>query len=83
MGLKEYIARAKRILKEDAGSEGLCYCVKFKGTLKEEGFTVEEKSTEDGVQCAKIKFAYPRDYGFALQTLKDLGIEVVGLELLF
>ena len=64
MDLKEYIARAKRI-------------------LKEEGFTVEEKSTEDGVQCAKIKFAYPRDYGFALQTLKDLGIEVVGLELLF
>ena len=41
MDLKEYIARAKRILKEDAGSEGLCYCVKFKGTLKEEGFTVE------------------------------------------
>lgn len=83
MSLREYIEKAKRILREDAGSEGMAYLLKFKGTLKEEGFIVEEKTTEDGVQCAKIKFEYPRDYGFALQTLKDLGIEIVGLELLF
>lgn len=83
MNLKEYIARAKKILKEDAGSEGLCYLVKFKGTLPEADFTVEEKETVDGVQCAKIKFVYPKDYGFALQALKDLGVEVVALELLY
>ena len=74
MNLKEYIARAKKILKEDTGSEGLCYLVKFKGTLPE---------AVDGVQCAKIKFVYPKDYGFALQALKDLGVEVVALELLY
>lgn len=83
MNLKEYIARAKRILKEDAGSEGLCYLLKFKGTLPEADFVVEDKQTEDGVQVAKIKFAYPKDCGFALQALKDLGIEIVGLELLY
>lgn len=83
MDLKEYIAKAKRILREDAGSEGLCYLLKFKGSLKEEGFVVEEKETQDGVQCAKIRFAMPRDYGFALQTLKDLDVDVIGLELLF
>lgn len=83
MDLKEYIAKAKRVLREDAGSEGLCYLLKFKGSLKEEGFKVEEKSIEDGVKCAKIRFDFPRDYGFALQTLKDLDVEVIGLELLF
>jgi len=75
----EFLERAKMILKEDAGSEGMCYLLKYKGALKEEGFKVEEK--EDGK--AKIVFDMPRDYGFALQTLKDLGIEVIGLELLY
>lgn len=83
MLIREFIEKAKRVLKEDAGSEGFSYKLKYKGSLKEEGFIVEEKSTEDGEACAKIKFDYPRDYGFALQTLKDLGIEVVSLELLF
>ena len=75
----EFLERAKMILKEDAGSEGMAYLLKYKGALKEEGFKVEEN--EDGK--AKIVFDMPRDYGFALQTLKDLGIEVIGLELLY
>lgn len=81
MHLKEYIARAKAILNinEDAGSEGLCYLLKYTGTLKEEGLKIEE-TTEEGT---KIRFDYPHDYGFALQTLKDLGVEVEKLELLF
>jgi hypothetical protein len=82
MDLKEYIAKAKAVLnpiKEDAGSEGFCYLLKYSGSLKEEGFKVEEK-TEEGT---KIRFDYPHDYGFALQTLKDLGIEVEELRLLF
>lgn len=84
MNLKDYIAKAKKVLKEDAGSEGFCYCLKYKGTLPEDPcFTIEEKETKDGVQCAKIKFAYPKDYGFALQVLKDKGVDIIGLELLF
>lgn len=79
MNLKEYIAKAKRILKEDAGSEGTCFLVKHEGELKEDGFKVEEK-TDKGT---KIRFDYPHDYGFALQVLKDQGINVTGLELLF
>ena len=84
MDLKEYIEKAKRVLREDAGSEGLCYGLKYKGTLPEYAcFTVEDKKTEDGVQCAKIRFPYPKDYGFAAQVLKEHGIEVIGLELKF
>lgn len=80
MNLKEYIEKARAVLNinEDAGSEGSCYLLKYKGTLKEEGFKAEK--TEEGT---KITFDYPHDYGFALQTLKDLGIEVEELKLLF
>jgi hypothetical protein len=74
----EFLAKAKMVLKEHAGSEGFAYLLKYKGELKEEGFKVEDK--EDGK--AKIVFDIPHDYGFALQTLKDLGVEVIGLELL-
>lgn len=79
MNLHDYIAKAKRILKEDAGSEGFCYLLKYNGELKEGPFTVEEK-TEEG---AKIRFDYPRDCGLAAQELKDLGIDVINLQLLF
>lgn len=80
MNFADFVKRAKMVLKEDAGSEGTAYLVKFKGNLpEEEGFTVEDKA--DGQ--AKIIFGFARDYGFALQTLKDLGVEVIGLELLY
>lgn len=75
----EFLAKARMLLTEDAGSEGTAFLVKFKGELKEEGFKVEDKANGQ----AKIIFDYPHDYGFALNTLKDLGVEVIGLELLF
>jgi GTP cyclohydrolase II len=83
MNLQDYIAKAKRILREDAGSEGFLYLLKYKGELKEEGFVVEEKTTDKEDKCAKIRFEYPRDCGLAAQELKDLGIEVVSLEILY
>ena len=79
MNFKDLKAKAKSILREDAGCEGLAYSLEYTGELKEEGFKVEDKA--DGK--AKIVFDIPRDYGFALQTLKDLGINVVALELLY
>lgn len=80
MNFSEFLQKAKMVLKEDAGSEGLCYIVKFKGELPEiEGMTIENKSTNE----AKITFTMPKDYGLALQVLKDAGVEIVGLELLF
>lgn len=85
MNFSEFIEKAKPILKdvktlkEEAGSEGLSYKVKFNGTLPEEGLKIKEKVDD----AAIIEFDYPHDFGFALQTLKDLGVEVVSLELLF
>lgn len=79
MSYKMFLQEAKQVFKEDAGSEGLAYLVKFKGELKEEGFKVEDK--KDGE--AKIVFDYPRDCGFALDTLKNLGVEVLGITLLY
>lgn len=80
MNYPEFIEKAKKILKEDAGSEGLSYLVEYKGTLPEsEDFTIENK--EEGK--AKITFNYPKDFGLALQCLKDQGVEVIKLELLF
>lgn len=79
MNLNEFLEKAQKILNEDAGSEGLAYRLKYTGALKEEGFKVEKKEDDAVI----IRFDVPHDYGFALNTLKDLGIEVVGLELLF
>lgn len=85
MNFSEFIEKARPILKdvkplkEDAGSEGLSYRVKFNGTLPEEGLKIKE--TKDGFTT--IEFDYPHDFGFAMQALKDLGVEVVSLELLF
>lgn len=83
MNFSEFLEKARPILqnvklKEHAGSEGLCYKLKYTGNLPEEGLVIEK--LEDGE--VKITFDYPRDYGFALQTLKDLGVEVISLELL-
>lgn len=83
MNLEEYLKKAKRILKEDAGSEGLCYRVYYTGELKEGDFTIEDTKTTVDNKISIIKFNYPKDYGFALQYLKDLGNELIKLELLF
>ena len=79
MSYLEFLKQAKQVFREDAGSEGLAYIVKYKGELKEEGFKVEDK--KDGE--AKIVFEYPRDFGFALETLKALGVDVIELKLLY
>lgn len=79
MNFSEFIKKAKTVLREDAGSEGTAYKVKYTGELKEEGFKVKDKANGE----ATIEFDYPRDYGYAAQTLKDLGIEIKGLELLY
>ena len=79
MSYSEFLKQAKQVFKEDAGSEGSAYIVKYNGELKENGFKVENK--KDGE--AKIIFEFPKDYGFALETLKALGIEVISLALLY
>ena len=90
MNFADLITKGKMVLKEDAGSEGFAYIVKFKGELKEtdenvvsvpdgDDFTVEDK--KDGQ--AKICFKDPCDCGLAAMKLKDLGIEVLSLELVF
>lgn len=83
MGFKsygEFLAKARTILTEDAGSEGLTYIVKYEGKLEEaEGLQVEK--IEEGQ--AKLTFDYPHDYGFCVNLLKDMGVKVLGLELLF
>ena len=86
MNFSEFLEKAKVLLEEpkkineDAGSEGLAYELEYKGSLPEkEGVKVEK--LEDGK--AKITFDYPRDCGLAAQELKDLGVEIVNLRLLF
>lgn len=79
MNYSEILKLGRQIFNEDAGSEGSAYIVTYKGELKEEGFKVEDK--KDGE--AKILFDYPRDYGFAMETLRTLGVEVIKLELLY
>lgn len=80
MKLNELLEKAHQLgLNEDAGSEGFSYKLKYEGELKEEGFKVEKKEDDYVI----IRFDYPHDYGFALNKLKDLGIKVIGLELLF
>lgn len=83
MNMPEFLEQARAILgtsmNEDAGSEGTAYLLAYKGTLKEEGLKIENK--EDGK--AKIVFDFPHDYGFAMETLKNLGAEIISLELLY
>ena len=80
MNFADLISKGRRVLKEDAGSEGFAYIVKFKGELKEtDDFKVEDK--KDGQ--AKVCFSYPCDCGLAAQKLKDLGVDVISLELIF
>jgi len=79
MNYTELLKMGKQIFNEDAGSEGSAYKIYYKGELKEDGFKIVEK--KDGE--AKILFDYPRDYGFAMETFKTLGVEVIKLELLY
>ena len=79
MNFKDFLTKAKMVLKEDAGSEGMSYKVKFKGELKGADFVIDEQKDGEAI----ISFPVPKDYGFALQHLKDSGVEVIKLELLY
>lgn len=87
MNLQQYIKRAKRILTEDAGSEGMKYKVYAKSGLKavkNEAYEIKEVTNENGEQCAFVEFVYPHDYGFALNKLThDLGLDITGLRLIY
>ena len=88
MNIPEYIAKAKKVLKEDAGSEGMQYIVEAKSGLKaldNEVLKIEEVKSENGVTTGKVIFTYPHDYGFALSTLKEHleGLDLVALKLVY
>ena len=86
MNVPEYIKLAKSILNEDAGSEGLEYIVEAKAGLKaieNEAIKIDEVKSENGISSARVSFAYPHDYGFALNAIKENleGIDIIALKL--
>lgn len=88
MNVPEYIKLAKRILNEDAGSEGMVYEVEAKSGLKaieNEIVAIDEVKSQNGITVARAQFAYPHDYGFALNAIKQLleGIEITALKLVY
>lgn len=87
MNISQYIKRAKMVLKEHAGSEGLKYIVFAKSGLKavkNEKYEISEVASENGGQKATVDFVYPHDWGFAINTLKEeLGVEITGLQLIY
>ena len=87
MNLKDYIAKAKRILSEHSGSEGIVYILKTKNTIPQienDIVKINEVETKNGFNYAKVEFSIPRDCGFALVTLDTiLDIEIESLELIY
>lgn len=88
MNIPEYIQLAKKVLNEDAGSEGMVYLVEAKSGLKaveNDIVKVTDVKTDNGVTSAKANFAFPQDYGFALNTIKELleGIDIIALKLVY
>lgn len=73
MDIKEYIQRAKTVINEDSGSEGMKYIVTFAESVDETDndiFKLSEKTQVDGGYQYVLEFAFPHDYGFATNTLK-------------
>ena len=88
MNIKEYLKLAKKVLKEDAGSEGLQYLVEAKSgltKLENEVLTIDEVKEANGLTSARVTFAYPHDYGFALNAIKENleNIEITSLSLVY
>lgn len=88
MRLSDFIKRAERILNEDAGSEGLVYILTTTSTLKAietDAVTISDVHKENGETVARVEFSFPRDCGFALNTLKAIygDIEIVSLNLVY
>ena len=86
MKLNEFINEAKKVLniKECDGGEGLAYRIEYKGTLPEhEDYIIEKTSTNDDKTETVLKLKYPKDPGFVSVFLKNLGIEILKIELLY
>lgn len=88
MNISDYIKEAKKVLNEDAGSEGMVYCVEAKSGLsatENEQLKISEVKSENGVHCANVEFVFPHDYGFALNAIKEAlpNIEIIALKLVY
>lgn len=88
MNIPEYLQAARKVLNEDAGTEGMVYVVEAKAGLKQidnDRVVIDNVKSENGIASADVKFAYPHDYGFALNAIKDLlpEIEIVALKLVY
>lgn len=86
--LKDFIATAKKVLNEDAGSEGLVYRVTFKNkpaAIDNKALKLDEGKQTDKGHEVKVTWSYPRDYGFALSSLKKFfpNNPVVKMELVY
>ena len=88
MNIQEYISYAKRVLNEDAGSEGMVYQVRAKAGLKPvetKSLVINEVVEQNGELVADVNFVYPHDYGFAVSMIKEAleDIELVAVTLVY
>ena len=88
MNIPQYVKLARKILNEAAGSEGMQYLVEAKAGLKafqNELLTIDEVRSINGITTARARFAYPHDYGFALNTIKENlnDIDIISLSLVY
>lgn len=88
MNIPEFVKLAKKVLNEDAGSEGMEYQIEAKSGLEafeNEVVKIVDVNTKDGVTTAKVLFSYPQDYGFAINTIKNVlpKIEIITFKLVY
>ena len=88
MNIPEYVKLAKKILNEDAGSEGMVYQIKAKSGLKTvdtDILKINDVKNEGDIFVGTATFTYPHDYGFALNTINENlpDIEIVALNLVY
>lgn len=88
MNVPEYIKLAKKVLNEDAGSEGMQYIVEAKSglaALENETLIIDEVKQENGLTSARVRFTFPHDYGFALNKIKENleNIDITSLKLVY
>ena len=88
MNIPEFVKLAKKVLNEHAGSEGMEYQLEAKSglkTIETDQVKIVELNTKNGVTTAKVLFSYPQDYGFAVNTIKNVlpEIEIVTLKLVY
>lgn len=88
MKISDFINKAKKILNEGAGSEGMVYKLttpkKVKPVSNDVLVVSDIQKIDDGYE-ARVEFTFPRDYGFALNSIKAVfgDMEINALELLY